>query len=544
MKTDTNLVILTKNVQKDMKVERRGRKTKPGSLNHIRSTYSCIQKDEIFRNLSRTSIVVNAERWYNLDTNRAIKVIRGKSFLIRPRVAGTIDQLRQFIAINNLDRSQIIIPDHLNDIKQELGENTTRTTISTITFPINKNITGPSGISTNDVLINNSNDETTVYQQINLFKRNREEYSYGPNQHTESTPIQHESVNLGKSSSYESSSSSDQLVICKSSFSSDSLSSPNRENDNKRAYNGRKKMDLTGSTNDIIENYPTVKLEETIINLSRKKITIKGSKWYNLETSRQTGNINNRIFFVSPRVVGTIELLTQFVLINELDMNKVIISGHLKYLREKVDIGIINRKPRIIACDDIDKISNDEIDRLQPFRFANITIPARITYIVDGDTFDCAAILDPSLLAIPTPIKVGYRTTIGQTVTMCGSTSKLHSKMLIKLRIRLDGVDAADCIPDSNKKATKTERKQMKGKKEAATEYVRKWANGSNNKIWLQLMGYDCRSRILGKLYQRTSNGHKSKGDLSEHMLRYRHPEYGKVAVPYDGGNKAVAWNN
>jgi hypothetical protein len=290
-------------------------------------------------------------------------------------------------------------------------------------------------------------------------------------------------------------------------------------------------------------------------------VTVKGGKWYNLETSRQISSINERMFFISPRVAGTVELLTQFAIVNELDIDRVVIPDHLSELKYEIRRTLMIRKPRVISCTDIDKIPQDEIERLQLFSFVGVTIPAVITNIIDGDTIDCAMVFNPCLLAIPIPVRTGHRTIIGQTTTICSSgyhqlgsvassskaelfgQSSSDTQMLIKLRIRLDGVDAADCLARSAK-VTPEQRELMKNKKEAATEYVKIWANGSDNRVWLKLFGYDCRSRILGRLYQRTIDSNKSDIDLTRNLLNYTHPIYGKVAVPYDGGNKKEAWNN
>jgi len=327
----------------------------------------------------------------------------------------------------------------------------------------------------------------------------------------------------------------------------------------------------------LVEHYPQIVTKESITNLSRNEVVVAAKKWYNLETSRSIGNLKEKEFLISPRVAGPLELIVEFLLINNLDVDGVIIPESRPNMRLSLKRAIEQRRPRIIETTDIDQVSPDEINTLQPFNFNRVTVKARLTRVIDGDTFDCVTIIDPSILALPTPVRVDNRTVIGQTVTICsersstkvnqntkrgttqktkrGTTQKTKRgkerggdkngpKMLIKLRIRLDGADAADCLTKSDK-ATRKEREAMRLKKEAATEFVRRWASLSGDRIWLQLLGYDCRSRLLGQLYPRSLNDTdmNPSNNLTSELLRYRDSKCGKVALPYDGTtNRTKAW--
>ena len=299
----------------------------------------------------------------------------------------------------------------------------------------------------------------------------------------------------------------------------------------KRPYKGRKKMELADDPN----HHPKTKREETFLNLKHKKITVKPGEWYNLQTSRRVKKMTDRTYFISPRVAGNVAMLQQFMLLNDLSPKQIQIPVHLTNLNDEL-LAASDKKPRVIAATNIDHVSKADLDQLQPFSFTNIKVKALITNIIDGDTFDCAFIMNPAQWALPTAIRIDNKTTIGQLTTICTINKVIGDRMvkgecplqtLIKLRIRLFDCDAAD--KDSPRK-------------EAATDFVQRWAKRSGNRIWLQLMGYDCRSRILGKLYQRGNNDRQSKCDLTSRLLEYRHPTLGAVAVPYDGGNKTAAW--
>lgn len=533
--------------------ERRGRKAKPGSLNYIREKYACIKEYEMFYNLSQSEFKLNPEQWYNLNTNRAIKVIRGKTFLIKPRVVGNPKQLHQFILINNI--KNIIIPDHLQKLYSELS------------IPKTNEISESMNIT-----ISSSKSSETLFNNSDPFAVNGESVY---------TSKSDDSVN-GETTKYKNNNRADFSLTVKLKGSHAYLQNLRplygaNANKNRQSakIDGYKNIGLIYSTKNIIEKYPQINEEITITNLSGKDVKLKPCKWYNLETSRSVGNVDNRLFLIVPRITGNFELLTQYLIVNNIDINNIIIPDGMSDLEIMLRDATTIQTPRVIYNNNIDDIPFDEIDRLQTFKFSNITVPAIITNIIDGDTFDCAMVLDPMLLALPTTVKNKQKTVIGQTATICypniqnhntsnistgnyisNTSSSSHSNknslptlsnsigLLIKLRIRLHGVDAADCIPDSNKNASNDKRELMKGKKIAATEFVKTWGNGSDNKIWLELMGYDCRSRILGKIYQRKSDGGKSKSDLSSQLLRYRHKTYGQVAVIYDGGNKNDAWDD
>ncbi len=143
---------------------------------------------------------------------------------------------------------------------------------------------------------------------------------------------------------------------------------------------------------------------------------------------------------------------------------------------------------------------------------------------------DCALFLNPAQLARTTAIRDVQKTVLGQHCILgCPKGKRPCGQLLVKLRIRLHGVDAADKdIP----------------RKDAATQFARNWSARTGNRVWLQLMGYDCRSRVLGHLFPRMA-GRPLAPDaisLTKALLTYRHPRLGAVAQAYYGGNKSQAW--
>lgn len=294
---------------------------------------------------------------------------------------------------------------------------------------------------------------------------------------------------------------------------------------------------------DVLTRYGHANKEITFLGLNYKSVTISGGEWYNLESSRRIKKLANRIYLIKPRVTGPVDLLIQFMMVNNLDITDVTcMDAELPILLQSKKS---SQEPRIIRCKHIDDVPIGEAELLQPFSFSDLVLEAIVTNIIDGDTMDCMAMVDPYELAMPCTMRCGSKTVIGQRATVCSSSpftdSRSDTKILMSFRIRLFGIDAADC---AKKDAPEDVQVTMRNKKNAATEFVRRWCKESGNRIWLHYMGFDCRSRTMGALYQRGVDGSKSKTDLTTKLLKFRHPIHGKVAVPYEGGNKKDAWMN
>jgi len=299
----------------------------------------------------------------------------------------------------------------------------------------------------------------------------------------------------------------------------------------------KNKMDLSStflnlSLNDQISlNYRSIdNTNNSFLNLKHKPITVENGEFYNLETSRKLTKPGDRSYLMYPPVAGNVCCILEFLFINRIPLNQVKFAKNCKIRNELINL-MNNRKPHFITYTSIDQIPFQELNKLYPFSFTNMMIQSKVCKIIDGDTFDCAILLDPRQLACPTAMKDGHRTVIGQNCSLCYpyNPSQYNQengmKILLKLRIRLYGADASDSSPT----------------KEIATDFVNNWFKMSNYCIWLQLMGNDCRSRTLGDIYHRFCDISDSKS-LTSCLLEYKHPIHGTVAIPYYGGNKTDAW--
>jgi hypothetical protein len=291
----------------------------------------------------------------------------------------------------------------------------------------------------------------------------------------------------------------------------------------------------------ILKQHSHANKEATYLGLKYKSITVQGGEWWNLETSRRIKKLTGRIYLLKPRVAGNASLIIQFMTVNNLELQDLIIPTDSDLLTDIQSLQV-QKEPRVISCRSVDDVPIKEAELLQPFSFCDLTLEAIVTNIVDGDTMDCMAMVDPYQLAMPCTMRCGSKTVVGQRATICTSavtTRASTTRILMSFRIRLFGVDAADC---ASAKAPTDVQDRMRNKKNAATEFVKRWCKESSNRIWLQYMGYGFHGRTLGALFQRGIDGEKSKEDLTSKLLKYRHPKIGKVAVPYEGGNKKDAW--
>ncbi len=283
--------------------------------------------------------------------------------------------------------------------------------------------------------------------------------------------------------------------------------------------------------------HPSSQQPHDCLNLTHRPLTIKAGEWYNLETSRRMTRMEGRTYLVWPRVTGNAASILEYLTINQIDSARIVYSPNSELQGQLCSL-MMEKKPHIITVTDIDSVPDNELSQVYSFSFTNITVEARITRIIDGDTLDCAMFLDPSQLAWPTVKRDDRKTVVGQNCTLaCRSGFVPHHqdsdytgiRLLIKLRIRLFGVDAADKdIP----------------RKDAATQFVEWWSHRLNGRIWMQLMGYDCRSRVLGNIFPRYPGRRLAPeaGSLTLDLVAYRHPNLGIVAKSYHGGNKSEAW--
>lgn len=301
------------------------------------------------------------------------------------------------------------------------------------------------------------------------------------------------------------------------------------------------------SSNTVVDHcyksYPPASQPQQITTLRGSVISLKENEYFNLDTSRRMKILDGRMYFLQPRITGEAKVLYQYIKI--LHCPVVLSKSNATKLQQQLCQAHQECQPCILKLensspDAIDRVPVEDLRKLKPFTFEYIRVPAMVTRVIDGDTIECAFFLNPEELSLPVVISDNNTTTIGQ-MCMIGKLDSNSEKsesdqLLIKLCIRVMGVDAAD----SGKKSDPPEKiKRLEGMKNSATNFTKNWCATNDNKIWLHLLGYDNRSRILGDV---TSRGAGPDLSLTDSLLSYNDPLYGPVAVKYGGENKDVAW--
>lgn len=264
------------------------------------------------------------------------------------------------------------------------------------------------------------------------------------------------------------------------------------------------------------------------INFTGRPINVNDNEWFNLESSRRVKKVDGRDYLLWPRVTGTAEMIVQFINMNRISLSDINFNSDMKHLevniKKLIDKKVLHR-PLVLSGKSIDDITDKDLASIKPFTFDYIGVDAKVTNIIDGDTFVCAFMIDIDMMSAPLIAKEKRSiVTVHNCAIMKTSSRKSKSYILLKLIIRLYGCDAADKdIPRKN----------------AATAFVTDWLKLNSNKVNLQLMGYDNRHRTLAKVYSRNNN----RLSLTDDLLNYRHPTLGIVAKPYHGGSKTQAWD-
>ena len=273
-----------------------------------------------------------------------------------------------------------------------------------------------------------------------------------------------------------------------------------------------------------------IQKEYKLFNSKSVPIQFNSKKWYNLETSRFLTNITTRQYLIYPRVVGTSHLIHHFLSINLIPMSDCIVNEMQTSLAKELQELSDNKESRSILDSNIDSISQDVLSELSPFSFIDVLVPGIITKVIDGDTVDAAMILDPKDLCYPRPIRDSSKTVIGYNcIDVPSSEDDPGNQLLLKFRIRLFKLDTA-------------EKNTREG--QSASKYAQELYSQNDNRVWLQLMGYDCRSRVLANIYPRLKDNSMGKISISDELLKYVDPVLGMIAKEYYGGSKTLAWDN
>jgi len=239
-------------------------------------------------------------------------------------------------------------------------------------------------------------------------------------------------------------------------------------------------------------------------------------RWYNLETNRLINKPkNNHVFIKSPKICGSIEALSEFILINTINIDHVEFKNEDQKNLIKDFIGI-QRKIRTL-----DDMTSGEVLPLTLFR---LFVPARVRRVIDGDTIELFFDLKIFQLAYPHYIKRREGIKLIQLYIPPSRSKKyVKGKMGISNICRLYGIDTAEKNIAS-----------QKNKGVAATDYLSRIVEECNNEFYCFCMGPDKYRRILVILYRNK----KCEKSINQELLEYRHPDFGSVANKYDGGTK------
>jgi endonuclease YncB( thermonuclease family) len=265
----------------------------------------------------------------------------------------------------------------------------------------------------------------------------------------------------------------------------------------------------------------TSDIPKSFINLTHNAFTLpEEGKYYNLTTSRVIGNVDDLVGFDSPNVVASCwEHVIQFCDINGIDCDTIV------YMNEgdETQYGIIYDDYFAIECvreyDNsigLDEIDDETIDSLLPFSFRNMSSYCRVTKVKDADTFEIILFADTSTISGP------FYGTYNRKVSLCTNSYVYgdgDDKMLIKLNVRLFGIDAAE----SNTKPG-----------QAAKKYIKSLLSSFENICYARFHGNDSRGRPLVRLYK----DDYLDFSINNAILSYVDPQYGHLAIPYFGGTK------
>ncbi len=250
------------------------------------------------------------------------------------------------------------------------------------------------------------------------------------------------------------------------------------------------------------------------------------SKWYNLDTNRSIKSSQGKCGLSNPRVVSNYwELIYEFIQLNNLD------PKNLKFLTKAPEFiklcstKIVQPSTKDYLTTnhiDITLINDDILNQIEEFSFSRIRTKGKIIRIIDGDTIVVALILskgdlDSFFWKRENKNSQAPKNITKKCLSQCYCNDQLH--MLIKLRLRLYGIDTAE-------KNTKT------GK--IAIKFVTQKYKSLDSIVYLHLLGTDARGRTLANIYE----DEKYTKCINSQILAYEDQQVGKIAVPYFGGTK------
>lgn len=251
------------------------------------------------------------------------------------------------------------------------------------------------------------------------------------------------------------------------------------------------------------------------INLSLKAFVPPENGWYNLETNRCINEKRENYTCLDDlKVTGKMETVCQFLKINRLPMPEKFENYNKN--PEKTHEKTYDKNFNLI---DIEHIDENCLSELAKFSFDCLFVKAKVNKVVDGDTIDLYCIVPMNILCQPRLKKSSNK--IQEKCNALVGNEMTDTKMLVKLRCRLFGIDTAD---------------KDKGKKKAGTEYLKRIIHENNNVVYCYFLGKGARGRELVELYTEPN----SKESINNKILKYEDPTFGKLAYPYFGGTKIV----
>lgn len=253
--------------------------------------------------------------------------------------------------------------------------------------------------------------------------------------------------------------------------------------------------------------------------------------WYNLETNRRITKLTGKVGLIHPPVAASNwDIIAEFIEINDIHPNaiKYMKDDHSELLALAVK-SRLNPTVNSITATCIEDVSDDDIQSLDIFSFSRINAKCKVVNVVDGDTIDVAMILSMVDLCNSHWSRIGGNMVKTNLTQICsgvnsnksevGTTAVPEGGILIKLRLRLYGIDTAEknTIPG------------MRCKEWSELKYKE-----LNNIVYVTLMGTDARGRTLANIYESPT----AKRSINQLLVDHTDPFYGVLCVSYFGDTK------
>ncbi len=237
-------------------------------------------------------------------------------------------------------------------------------------------------------------------------------------------------------------------------------------------------------------------------------------KWYNLDTSRKVSTLKDRIPVTNPRITATnIKTLYRFLLLNRLLIKDL--TAPPSTIQQLKDLEDNQKKIANLSSGDLDSFSLDELNSLPIFSFKQMWLKGRILKVIDGDTVDVALSIGIDKLSCASGSQ------------LCLILGKGEKELIIKLRLRLYGIDTA-------------EKDTMEG--QVIKKYSEKLYAETENKVEVLMLDTGARGRTLAVIYGRHGKDKNNITDttINNRILLYKPDDHtlGKLAVPYYGQTK------